>query len=1044
MKKLLLFLYGILFCFVSQGQELDPNDTYLITYTDPVTQKIGLLTFFQGVPDTLTPANYDRAEYVGNDSIVMFKQGENWFGIYPSGRKINIPYKDYMTGGCFLVKKGNKPGVYSAAKNRFILEDMDSVAIESNLLQQGNDQFFLEAVKENTVYLANTAGRLIYKKGWDGLNNWIENYIVKNAVSKGKETLTGLKLKLLNGTEKTLLPAEYNSITYLSPELSIARKGREYIVFDGLFKPVSVVDRMPEALSDYNYFVHEKGKYGLLNYRGEKVIPCEFDTITYTEYLLTVKKNGKYGYYSWTGKELFSPTLDGDYISAGTLYFDYHAGGNLIMSIYSGNALLLCFNGGTGEKLDCSGYSAVYPFLKNGRVNLLKVKKQGLYGIIDWNGNTLAPFEYDTIGAYVLPKEVARFNGFYPVKKKGLYGFIGADFNTYIEPQFEEMEFSNGVTSQIRVKKSGKWALLSLPTSQVTTFVYDSISAQLKYMNRSTFEELTAYKNGEAFRIDEKGRRIYSRNELNFKKEENAYFLYHGETEKVLPDAFTEVKEMDGDIGFLVARKNGKYVVISETLELAGFYDDVATAVSDDIGIKVKKEGREGYINAHGREIIPCIYEKIDLYKLDFSSDGGGKAVKRNGKWGYLQAGTWKEIIPCTLDDIYIEYDFDDFGGGQFIGGLIRKKKGLFTQQGKEVLPCENEEIEMLGYDNIRFKKNGRYGIVNRNLKVVIRAEYDEVLYSENMVVPALLQVRKNGKYALFNSSTGKPLTDFIYDEIATADYCYYAKRNNKYTIVDSLGAELFSPAYSALGGMYISYFFAALDGKYGFIDAKQKTIIPFIYEDAKEASDSLFIVKKNGKYGVVDLDNKAVIPFEYAEINYTYLADRGIHFHVKKEKWGLIDKNNKVVVPIMFDEQKPSLLHDNNFLVWLNGKAGVFQENKGITVKPEYGSLVWLRTNEKKVLYEVYKKGRYGLITTDGAILREPDLESIGYFSEGLAAVKKDGKFGYMDQEGRIRIPFLYETATAFENGKAYVKKQKAGKGFEMLYIDKEGKIIE
>lgn len=55
--------------------------------------------------------------------------------------------------------------------------------------------------------------------------------------------------------------------------------------------------------------------------------------------------------------------------------------------------------------------------------------------------------------------------------------------------------------------------------------------------------------------------------------------------------------------------------------------------------------------------------------------------------------------------------------------------------------------------------------------------------------------------------------------------------------------------------------------------------------------------------------------------------------------------------------------------------------------------------------------------------------------FSEGLAVVEKEGKWGYIDKKGDVIIPFLYEFANSFSEGMAAV--QKEGR---WGYIDKKG----
>jgi hypothetical protein len=59
--------------------------------------------------------------------------------------------------------------------------------------------------------------------------------------------------------------------------------------------------------------------------------------------------------------------------------------------------------------------------------------------------------------------------------------------------------------------------------------------------------------------------------------------------------------------------------------------------------------------------------------------------------------------------------------------------------------------------------------------------------------------------------------------------------------------------------------------------------------------------------------------------------------------------------------------------------------------------------------------------------------------FSDGLALVKKDGKFGYINKQGELVIPFLFDYATPFTKGVATVKKDG-----QLGRIDKSGTLID
>jgi len=68
---------------------------------------------------------------------------------------------------------------------------------------------------------------------------------------------------------------------------------------------------------------------------------------------------------------------------------------------------------------------------------------------------------------------------------------------------------------------------------------------------------------------------------------------------------------------------------------------------------------------------------------------------------------------------------------------------------------------------------------------------------------------------------------------------------------------------------------------------------------------------------------------------------------------------------------------------------------------------------------------------------------EDADYFSEGLAAVKLDGKWGYIDTTGNEVIPFQYDYAGGFYNGEAYVEIGE-GDSAKIYFIDKTGKVVE
>ena len=133
------------------------------------------------------------------------------------------------------------------------------------------------------------------------------------------------------------------------------------------------------------------------------------------------------------------------------------------------------------------------------------------------------------------------------------------------------------------------------------------------------------------------------------------------------------------------------------------------------------------------------------------------------------------------------------------------------------------------------------------------------------------------------------------------------------------------------------------------------------------------------------------------------------------KDKYGFI-KNGDIIVPIEYDEVGYN--YD-----WQNNKNG----NDDIR---------W----DYSVLMSVSKNGKWGFINKNGEIIIPFRFDSTRGFRDkaGLAQVSINGKFGYISLSGEEVIPIKYEFADDFENGLAgIVSNGKVG------FIDVKGNLI-
>lgn len=99
--------------------------------------------------------------------------------------------------------------------------------------------------------------------------------------------------------------------------------------------------------------------------------------------------------------------------------------------------------------------------------------------------------------------------------------------------------------------------------------------------------------------------------------------------------------------------------------------------------------------------------------------------------------------------------------------------------------------------------------------------------------------------------------------------------------------------------------------------------------------------------------------------------------------------------------------------------------------ITPRYENVTSFADNQ---LAAVYKNGSWGYVDRSGAWVIQPQFSQAEPYSMGLAAVKKNGKWGYIDGKGYWIIKAQYEDVNNFSEGLAGVCKENWG------FIDKKG----
>lgn len=225
--------------------------------------------------------------------------------------------------------------------------------------------------------------------------------------------------------------------------------------------------------------------------------------------------------------------------------------------------------------------------------------------------------------------------------------------------------------------------------------------------------------------------------------------------------------------------------------------------------------------------------------------------------------------------------------------------------------------------------------------------------------------------------------------------------------------------------------------GKFGYVDRKGNVVIEPQFDDAKSFSEGLAWAEKDGKTGYIDKTGEFVIDLDGMEgedFSEGLAAVKNM-----ENKYGFFDKNGHQVIEFKYDEA--CSFSDGIARVRKGEKLDCIDKEGNTVIKSDY---VWINEFHDGLAFAWIDYDHPRCIDKKGNIVIEELPEGLRWsrdlrFSEGLACVDIDGKYGYIDKTGRFVIEPQFSLAKNFSNGLALFSDGKGGLG----YIDKKGKVV-
>lgn len=208
--------------------------------------------------------------------------------------------------------------------------------------------------------------------------------------------------------------------------------------------------------------------------------------------------------------------------------------------------------------------------------------------------------------------------------------------------------------------------------------------------------------------------------------------------------------------------------------------------------------------------------------------------------------------------------------------------------------------------------------------------------------------------------------------------------------------------------------------GKMGLVDAKGKFVVKPKYDEIGNFEGGLAKVRIKDKYGFINEKGDVVLKVQYSVIE------------------DFVDGVAKICVGAKYNKKTDDLD---------GGKWGYVKDDGEILIKPMYDDVEYFN----KFNIAKTKKGKvYGWISRYGKELIKPEYTEIGELIDGMARVCKggkigksgqleNGKWGFVDDGGRIVIKVKYRSAGEFCEGVAWVGTSPT----QYSYINKQGMVI-
>lgn len=731
-------------------------------------------------------------------------------------------------------------------------------------------------------------------------------------------------------------------------------------------------------------------KWGLIDSEGQIVLQPVYDAIGEFKRFgyAVMQRNGGVGLLDGKGREIIPPKYEDLKVLDSLLIAVMDASEWQVMNLRD-------------EIVLPKGYE---------RVNVLSEKyiafrRNDKWGLVNNRGKQISAPEYDDIRL--------EQNDVFLVRKGNKLGLLSASGKELLPSIAEEVSFFND--SLVFYKSGNNWGAVDETGVNIVPPKYDNYTKisesfiKLIANNRIYVYSLACH--SVITQGDYDDYYAFSKKYLIVKKNRQLGLIdWCGTT--VLQPQYHEIQAHEGDL-FRVNFKGRWGIVEANDKLVAAFQYDYIAPLRGNIGL-VKKGNTFGIVNFKGEEVVSPQYSRIEI------EDDRAKAYTSKSE------STGEESLTLL--------DFDE--EGQLVGHSSFEKHFVLRISGSKSdrtkRRSQTNDYVLDKYEWFYSPTNDRWGL--RRLEdgtVQIEANFTSVkVYKElgftlvgidqsNRYEFERTTYRFNMAYGLVKNDVGLLVTDVDFLDIRFEDFynknpvarCIFS--NGRHGLVDRIG-RVVTKDYAYIGEFQNGVARVSVKGR---LSGSMKH---------RHALGNLSVYLNGMQSGHTMLD--------YTQ--YDQLFQREAVLICDGCEWGYMDTLGRMAV-------SPTYTFAEDFtngvgIVECNGKWGMVNRQGNPLIACQYDGIEFLKNTNNKIVRLYVQTPKYGLIDTLGQLAVDATYDELGSFCDGRLAVKRNGMWGFVNDEGLEVIPCRFREVSNFSEGLAAVKI-----GRYWGFIDKQGEIV-